>query len=101
MGPWLVTADEIADPTALRLRVDVNGEQRQSASVADLVFDIPTLIETLSASMTLLPGDIIATGTPAGVGIGSDPPRYLRDGDEVRVVVDGIGELRNTMRHAT
>jgi len=96
MGPWIVTADDIPDPSRLRLTVDVNGERRQSALVADLVFDVGSLIETLSAAMTLLPGDIIATGTPAGVGVGSIPPRYLRDGDTVRVAIDEIGELHNT-----
>ena len=70
---------------------------RQDASVADLIFDIPTLIETISASITLEPGDIIATGTPAGVGIGFDPPRYLNPGDEVAITIEPIGELRNTV----
>lgn len=97
MGPALVTADEIGDVTALRLTTTVNGEVRQSASVADLIFDIPTLIETLSATMTLLPGDIIATGTPAGVGIGFSPARFLKPGDEVTVNIDKIGTLHNTV----
>jgi 2-keto-4-pentenoate hydratase/2-oxohepta-3-ene-1,7-dioic acid hydratase in catechol pathway len=73
----------------------VNGEKRQDAPVSDLIFDIPTLIETISAGITLEPGDIIATGTPAGVGIGFDPPRFLRAGDVVRVEVPGIGVLEN------
>lgn len=97
MGPCLVTADELGDVTTLRLTTSINGEVRQDALVADLIFDIPTLIETLSATMTLLPGDIIATGTPAGVGIGFDPPKFLKPGDEVAVAVDGIGTLRNTV----
>jgi 2-keto-4-pentenoate hydratase/2-oxohepta-3-ene-1,7-dioic acid hydratase in catechol pathway len=95
MGPVIVTADEVPDPRALRLRTFVNGDKRQDASVADLIFDIPTLIETLSAGMTLEPGDLIATGTPVGVGLGFKPPRFLKAGDRVRIEVDGIGALEN------
>ncbi len=95
MGPALVTADEIPDVSTLRLVTRVNGEVRQDASVSDLIFDIPTLIEVISASVTLLPGDIIATGTPAGVGIGFTPPRFLSAGDVVSVTIDGIGTLEN------
>lgn len=95
MGPYLVTADEIPDVTQLRLQTFVNDELRQDAVVADLIFDIPTLIETLTATTTLLPGDIIATGTPAGVGIGFTPPKYLHAGDRVRVTIDRLGELAN------
>lgn len=95
MGPVAVTADEVVDVTALHLRTSVNGELRQSAVVADLIFDIPTLIETISRYITLVAGDIIATGTPAGVGIGFDPPRFLQPGDNVTVSISGIGELRN------
>jgi 2-keto-4-pentenoate hydratase/2-oxohepta-3-ene-1,7-dioic acid hydratase in catechol pathway len=95
MGPVIVTADDVPDPRALRLRTFVNGEKRQDASVADLIFDIPTLIETLSAGMTLEPGDLIATGTPVGVGLGFKPPRFLKAGDRVRIEVDGIGALEN------
>lgn len=95
MGPYLATADEIADVTALRLQTFVNDELRQNAVVADLIFDIPTLIETLTATTTLLPGDIIATGTPAGVGIGFTPPKYLAPGDRVRITIDGLGALCN------
>ncbi len=94
MGPWLVSADE-CDGTATRLRCYVNGEERQNASTTDLIFNIPTLIETLSAGITLYPGDVIATGTPVGVGIGFKPPRYLKAGDVVRVEIDGIGALEN------
>ena len=97
MGPWLVTADEVGDVTALELTTTVNAEPRQSAKVMDLIFDIPTIIETLTATMTLLPGDIVATGTPAGVGIGFKPPRYLKAGDEVSVSITGLGELVNTI----
>ena len=95
MGPYLVTADEIPDVTKLRLQTFVNDELRQDAVVADLIFDIPTLIATLSATTTLLPGDIIATGTPAGVGIGFTPPKYLHAGDRVRITIDQLGELAN------
>ncbi len=95
LGPWIVPAGEVPDVTALELVTTVNGEERQRAALCDLIFDIPALIETLSATMTLYPGDIIATGTPAGVGIGFDPPRYLRPGDRVAVTVPGIGTLTN------
>jgi len=95
MGPWLVTADEIADVTQLELITTVNGEVRQKVSVADLIFDIPTLISTISATTTLLPGDIIATGTPVGVGIGFNPPKYLQPGDEMTVSITGLGYLQN------
>jgi 2-keto-4-pentenoate hydratase/2-oxohepta-3-ene-1,7-dioic acid hydratase in catechol pathway len=95
MGPAILTADEVPDPAALRLTTRVNGETRQDASVADLIFDIPTLIEAISAGITLEPGDIIATGAPAGVGIGFDPPRFLKPGDVVRIEVGGIGALEN------
>lgn len=94
MGPWAVTADEIdlADTT---VRCWVNGDLRQNANTRALIFDVPTLIETISAGITLLPGDIIATGTPAGVGIGFEPPRYLAPGDTVRIEIAGIGVLEN------
>ncbi|OGB00221.1 MAG: hydrolase [Burkholderiales bacterium RIFCSPHIGHO2_12_FULL_61_11] len=94
MGPWLVSADE-CDGTKTAVRCYVNGELRQNASTADLIFDIPKLIETLSAGITLYPGDVIATGTPVGVGIGFKPPKYLKAGDVVRVEIDGIGSLEN------
>jgi 2-keto-4-pentenoate hydratase/2-oxohepta-3-ene-1,7-dioic acid hydratase in catechol pathway len=95
MGPYAVSADEIPDVTALQVQSSVNGEPRQSAPVKDLIFDIPALIETISAGITLLPGDIIATGTPAGVGIGFDPPRFLASGDVVEVSITRLGTLRN------
>ena len=94
MGPWLVSADAL-DGTNTRVRCWVNGQERQNASTTDLIFDIPTLIETLSAGITLYPGDVIATGTPVGVGIGFKPPKYLMAGDVVRVEIDGIGVLEN------
>lgn len=95
MGPCLVTRDEIPDVTSIRVRTTVNREERQSGSVADLIFDIPTLISTLSSVMTLEPGDVIATGTPSGVGAGYDPPRWLTAGDVVAVTIDEIGTLEN------
>lgn len=96
MGPWLVTADAV-DPENLRVRCWVNDELRQDANTRDFIFDIPALIETISAAITLEPGDIIATGTPEGVGIGFDPPRFLRPGDRVRISIAGLGELANTV----
>ena len=95
MGPAVVTADEVGDVTALRLATRVNGETRQDALVSNLIFDIPTIIETISRAITLEPGDIIATGTPEGVAIGFKPPRYMVPGDVVEVEVSGIGVLRN------
>ncbi|MEV6011311.1 fumarylacetoacetate hydrolase family protein [Streptomyces sp. NPDC051976] len=95
MGPYLVTSDEISDPAELGLTVEVNGEVRQAASLSDLIFGIPALIECLSMAVTLEPGDVIATGTPAGVGIGCTPPRYLALGDTVTVRIDGLGVLTN------
>jgi 2-keto-4-pentenoate hydratase/2-oxohepta-3-ene-1,7-dioic acid hydratase in catechol pathway len=97
MGPCVVTADEIGDPAKLRLTTHVNGKLRQDAPVADLIFDIPTLISTISRYITLEPGDVIATGTPAGVGIGFSPPKFLKKGDVVRIEVKGIGVLENTV----
>ena len=97
MGPWILTADEVADVGAMELVTEINGEVRQHAKVADLIFDIPTLIETLSRTMTLLPGDIIATGTPVGVGIGFKPPKYLQAGDQMRVSITGLGVLENVI----
>ena len=97
MGPYAVTADEI-DLTDTMLRTWVNGELRQQANTRDLIFDVPAIIETLSAGITLYPGDVIATGTPAGVGIGFSPPKYLADGDVVTIEIAGIGKLENRVR---
>lgn len=94
MGPWAVTADEV-DATNLTVQCWVNGELRQKAHTRDLIFDIPTLIRTLSAGMTLQPGDVIATGTPAGVGVGFNPPRFLTPGDVVSMEVTALGNLTN------
>ena len=96
MGPWVVTADEL-NPEDIPVKCFVNGELRQSSNSKDLIFNIPKLIETISAGITLYPGDIIATGTPAGVGLGFKPPKYLKAGDVVRLEVDGVGVLENTM----
>ncbi|CAM3944785.1 Hydrolase [Bordetella tumbae] len=97
MGPWLITADAF-DATNTRVRCWVNDELRQDGQTRDLIFDLPTLIETCSRGISLYPGDIIATGTPAGVGMGFNPPRYLKSGDRVRIQIDGIGTLENTFR---
>jgi 2-keto-4-pentenoate hydratase/2-oxohepta-3-ene-1,7-dioic acid hydratase in catechol pathway len=97
MGPYIVTADEVGDVTLLELETKINGETRQKALVSNLIFDIPTLIETMTRTMTLLPGDIIATGTPDGVGIGFKPPKYLTKGDTMSVSITGLGELNNTI----
>jgi 2-keto-4-pentenoate hydratase/2-oxohepta-3-ene-1,7-dioic acid hydratase in catechol pathway len=96
IGPWIVSADELI-PNDLDLKCWVNGELRQHANTRDLIFDVPAIIEAISASMTLSPGDIIATGTPAGVGIGFDPPKFLRPGDRVRIAIGGIGEIENVV----
>ena len=95
MGPSIVTADEVPDVTRLHLVTTVNGEVRQDAMVADLIFDVPSLIETLSRTMTLEPGDLIATGTCAGVGIGFKPPRFMKAGDTVAISIEPIGVLSN------
>jgi 2-keto-4-pentenoate hydratase/2-oxohepta-3-ene-1,7-dioic acid hydratase in catechol pathway len=94
MGPWIATADEL-DGRATRVRGWVNGELRQDGKTQDMIFDIPALIETCSRGITLLPGDVIATGTPSGVGMGFSPPKWLRHGDVVRVEIDGIGVIEN------
>jgi len=95
MGPWIVTKDEIADPHALDISLDIGGEVLQNSNTRELIFKIPELIEFISSVVTLEPGDIISTGTPAGVGFARKPPRYLKDGDECVVRVQGLGELRN------
>jgi 2-keto-4-pentenoate hydratase/2-oxohepta-3-ene-1,7-dioic acid hydratase in catechol pathway len=99
MGPCAVTADEIdlADTT---VTLHINGELRQNGNTSELIFDVPTLIATISRGITLIPGDIIATGTPAGVGIGFNPPKFLKPGDRVRIEVSGIGALENPVREA-
>ncbi len=96
MGPWAVTADAM-DGNHVQVRCWVNGDLRQDANTEDLIFNIPTLIETISRGITLLPGDLIASGTPAGVGMGMKPPQYLKAGDRVRIEIEGIGVLENSM----
>ena len=95
MGPVLLTKDEAGNPDTFHLKTEVNGEERQNSSCSALIFDIPTLIETISAGITLLPGDIIMTGTPVGVGIGFDPPVFLKKGDRVNVTIEPIGTIQN------
>ena len=95
MGPVVVHRSVMPAPADIEVQCFVNGEQRQSASFDQLIFDVPEIISVLSAGMTLLPGDIIATGTPAGVGMGFTPPKYLQPGDEVVVEITGVGSLRN------
>jgi len=95
IGPWIVTADEIPDPHALKLRCLVNGEVRQESDTSQMIFNIWKQIAYLSTAFTLEPGDLIATGTPEGVGVGMDPPKFLHPGDVVRCEVDGIGAIEN------
>jgi 2-keto-4-pentenoate hydratase/2-oxohepta-3-ene-1,7-dioic acid hydratase in catechol pathway len=95
MGPWVVTADEVPDPQALRVRTWVDGDLRQDGTTSDMVFTCAEMIAHLTEAMTLEPGTVLATGTPAGVGAASDPPRWLVPGDVVTVAVDGVGELTN------
>jgi 2-keto-4-pentenoate hydratase/2-oxohepta-3-ene-1,7-dioic acid hydratase in catechol pathway len=95
LGPWLTTADEVSDPHGLGIRTFVNGELRQSSNTKELIFDCYALVEHLSTAFTLEVGDVVATGTPSGVGIAMKPPRLLAVGDVVRVEIDGLGELRN------
>jgi 2-keto-4-pentenoate hydratase/2-oxohepta-3-ene-1,7-dioic acid hydratase in catechol pathway len=95
LGPCIVTRDEIGDPRTLELSMSVNGQERQRARVEQMIFNIPTIIAQLSAGLTLEPGDIIATGTPSGVGFAMNPPHFLHDGDEMLARIDRIGELRN------
>ncbi|MCY3964197.1 MAG: fumarylacetoacetate hydrolase family protein [Acidobacteria bacterium] len=95
MGPFLVTADEVDDPHSLGIRTWVNGELRQDSNTRELVFDCPKLVETISTMCTLEPGDVVSTGTPAGVGLGYRPPKFLVPGDVVRIEIDGLGALEN------
>lgn len=95
LGPWIVTADEIGDPQALGIRCDVSGQRLQDSTTAEMLFGVAELVVYLSRFLTLEPGDVIATGTPFGVGFARTPPRYLQPGDEVTVTVDGIGSLTN------
>lgn len=94
-GPWLVTTDEIPDPQSLRIQCIVNGEVKQDSSTSQMSWGVADLVSFLSQTMTLMPGDIIATGTPPGVGLARKPPQFLHDGDTVEVVVEGLGRLTN------
>jgi len=95
MGPYLVSADEIPDPHALDISLSIDGEVLQHSNTRELIFKIPDLVAYLSSVVTLEPGDVVATGTPAGVGFARKPPRYLKPGDEVIITIEGVGELRN------
>jgi 2-keto-4-pentenoate hydratase/2-oxohepta-3-ene-1,7-dioic acid hydratase in catechol pathway len=97
MGPWIITADEISDPHALDIQTEINGELLQNSNTRELIFKVPELLAFLSSVFTLEPGDIISTGTPAGVGFARQPPRWLRPGDDVIVRIAGLGELRNSV----
>ena len=94
IGPWLVTRDEVPDPQALRVWSEVNGEPRQDSNTADMIFPVAFLVSYISQFMTLNPGDVICTGTPSGVGMGMQPPQFLKPGDVVRLGVEGLGEQR-------
>ncbi|WP_201716877.1 fumarylacetoacetate hydrolase family protein [Rossellomorea arthrocnemi] len=98
MGPYIVTKDEVEDPHNLSITTKVNGEIRQSSNTDQMIFSIPTIISILSKGMTLEPGDIIATGTPSGVGKGYKPPRFLRKGDKVEIEIEGVGILTNPLQ---
>ncbi|WP_289150939.1 fumarylacetoacetate hydrolase family protein [uncultured Salipiger sp.] len=93
-GPWLVTADEVPDPQALRLSLDLNGETVQDSDTSDMIFSVAEIISYMSRFMLLVPGDLIATGTPSGVGLGMEPKRFLRPGDSLALRVEGLGEQR-------
>jgi 2,4-didehydro-3-deoxy-L-rhamnonate hydrolase len=97
LGPWLVTADEVPEPGQLEVWLDVNGKRMQHSSTANLIFSIPALIASLSSYMTLHPGDVIATGTPGGVGLGRRPPVFLNDGDIVELGIAGLGQQRQVV----
>lgn len=94
IGPWFVTVDELGEANDLAMTLDVSGERRQDGNTASMIFDVPTLVSYVSQFMTLEPGDVIATGTPAGVGLGMKPPLYLNVGDEMHLTIQGLGEQR-------
>jgi 2-keto-4-pentenoate hydratase/2-oxohepta-3-ene-1,7-dioic acid hydratase in catechol pathway len=98
LGPWLTPAAAVADPHALRLVTTLNGEVMQDGTTGDMIFDIPTLISELSRGLTLLPGTVILTGTPSGVGMARTPPVWLKDGDAISVEIEGLGTLSNRVR---
>jgi 2-keto-4-pentenoate hydratase/2-oxohepta-3-ene-1,7-dioic acid hydratase in catechol pathway len=99
-GPWITTADEVPDPGALRISSHVNGELRQDGTTADFVFGPRVLVDFISETCTLEPGDLILTGTPEGVGMSMDPPRFLQPGDSVRIAIDGLGEIEHPIEAA-
>jgi 2,4-didehydro-3-deoxy-L-rhamnonate hydrolase len=98
LGPFLATTDEVPDPHALRMWLTVNGERKQDGTTADMVFGVPALVSYVSQFMSLLPGDVISTGTPAGVGLGQKPPTFLAPGDVVELGIDGLGSARQRLR---
>ncbi|MCF1503714.1 fumarylacetoacetate hydrolase family protein [Afifella sp. H1R] len=97
LGPWLVTRDAVADPHNLDMHLDVNGERRQSGNTNTLIFNVPHVVSYLSQFMTLMPGDVISTGTPPGVGMGMKPPVYLKVGDVMELAIEGLGRQRQTV----
>jgi 2-keto-4-pentenoate hydratase/2-oxohepta-3-ene-1,7-dioic acid hydratase in catechol pathway len=97
LGPWVVTADEVADAGKLQVTTEINGERRQNSNTADLIFGIEHIVSYVSQFMTLLPGDVIPTGTPSGVAMGFKPPRFLKPGDTMRVAVEGLGEQNSRL----
>lgn len=97
-GPWITTADEVTDPGDLRVRTWVNGELRQDSSTSDLIFGCQEVIDFIAETCTLQPGDLILTGTPGGVGMAMDPPRFLTSGDNVRIAIAGLGEIQHTIQ---
>ncbi len=98
LGPFLVTPDEVGDPHSLEIRLELNGEQMQSANTSMMIFDIPTVLATISQFVSLAPGDVVLTGTPSGVGFRRDPPVRLTDGDRVAVEIERVGRLENPVR---
>ena len=98
LGPWIVTADEIPNPNALRVKTILNGQVMQDSPTSDMIFDVPTVIESLSSTMTLRPGAVILTGTPHGVGMGRTPPVFLKDGDTIIVELEKVGRLENSVK---
>jgi 2-keto-4-pentenoate hydratase/2-oxohepta-3-ene-1,7-dioic acid hydratase in catechol pathway len=98
IGPWIVTADEFGDPQNKRIALRLNGDTRQNATTADMIFPVAVCLESLAKGMTLDPGDIIASGTPEGVGLGRVPPEYMKDGDVMETEVEGIGVMRNAIK---
>jgi 2-keto-4-pentenoate hydratase/2-oxohepta-3-ene-1,7-dioic acid hydratase in catechol pathway len=97
MGPWILTADEVSDPQSLSIKCSVNGDVRQNSNTTEMIFGVAELVSFLSQTITLEPGDVIATGTPPGVGMAAHPPRWLASGDVVSVEIEGLGTLENTV----